>query len=103
MGGGLETAQNVALCVAYMKILFPHTALTVGQEWTVMTMRLIDADLLISNLEDMKGELCSILIQYGVELAIEAVEKQPPVPERPACLVDAKQIAEAVAKKIQGV
>jgi len=46
-------------------------------------MKMINADYLISTLEDIQSDHSSELIKYGLELAIQAVVKQLPTPEPP--------------------
>ena len=48
-----------------------------------MKMRLIDADLLISNLRQKQESVFSESVGYGIHLAIKEVDKMKPVPSGP--------------------
>lgn len=64
-------------------------------------MRLIDAELLRSNIEDRIDELSSEAVKGGLRLALHIMDEQPAPPIEKPVYLDAERVAEIVMEKLE--
>ena len=73
-----------------------------GEDGRGNEMRLIDAELLRSNIEDRIGQMTSEAVKGGLRVALKMVDDQPTQNTvRQPVVVDAEQIAEMVIERLE--